>query len=46
MRNFADDKMKGEDDWAYVDALSVRHELNQHGMFAGDIAMRSMYKWE
>jgi RHS repeat-associated protein len=46
VRDFACDRMNGEDDWAYVDALSVRHELNQHGLFAGDIAMRSMYGWK
>jgi hypothetical protein len=34
--------MQGKDDWAYVDALSVRHELNQNGLFSGDIAMRMM----
>jgi RHS repeat-associated protein len=44
LRNFVYDKKTGKDDWAYVDALSVRHELNQHGFFAGDIAMRAMYK--
>ena len=31
-------------DWAYVDALMVRQELNQHGLFAGDIAMRMMLR--
>ena len=44
LKNFVNDKKAGKDDWAYVDALSVRHELNQHGFFAGDIAMRGMYK--
>jgi hypothetical protein len=33
LRNFADDKMRGKDDWALVDALSLRHELNQRGLF-------------
>jgi RHS repeat-associated protein len=44
--NFACDKARSADDWALVDALSVRHELNQNGLFAGDIAMRSMYQWK
>jgi hypothetical protein len=44
LRNFACDKKQGKDDWAYVDALMVRQELNQHGFFAGDIAMRAMLR--
>jgi hypothetical protein len=42
MKDYAQDTMQGKDDWAYVDALSVRHELNQNGLFSGDIAMRIM----
>lgn len=44
LKNFVEDRKQKKDDWAYVDALTVRHELNQHGLFAGDIAMRAMYK--
>jgi RHS repeat-associated protein len=43
LKMFAQDRMNGQDDWAYVDALTVRHELNQMGLFSGDIAMRMMY---
>jgi RHS repeat-associated protein len=46
MKDFVHDRAKGEDDWAYVDALSVRQELNARGAFAGDVAMRSMYGWK
>jgi hypothetical protein len=44
LKNFAEDRLNGADDWAYVDALSVRHELNQQGLFSGDIAMSMMMK--
>ena len=46
MRDFVRDVQAGQDAWAYVDALTVRHELNAHGAFAGDVAMRSMYRWK
>jgi hypothetical protein len=44
LQDYACDKMQGKDDWAYVDALMVRQELNQHGLFAGDVAMRGMLR--
>jgi hypothetical protein len=44
VQDYGCDKMQGNDDWAYVDALMVRQELNQHGLFAGDIAMRMMLR--
>ena len=46
MRAFVDDTRSGQDAWAYVDALSIRQELNARGAFAGDVAMRSMYGWK
>ena len=42
LQDYYCDKTQGKDDWAYVDALMVRQELNQHGLFAGDIAMRGL----
>lgn len=43
LKDFARDSASGKDDWAYVDALGVRQELNARGVFAGDVAMRRMY---
>jgi hypothetical protein len=46
LKDFVHDRATGQDDWAYVNALTIRHELNQQGSFAGDVAMRSMYGWK
>jgi hypothetical protein len=44
MKQFGRDRANGNEDWAYVDALMVRQELNSRGAFVGDAMMRAMYK--
>jgi RHS repeat-associated protein len=48
MQTVGQDCRSGEDDWAYVGLLTIRHELNQQALGSGDLAMRGalreMYK--
>lgn len=44
MKMFSQDCQRGKDDWAYVDLLMMRHDLNQLALFSGDVAMRGMLK--
>ena len=37
VRTFAEDCQAGNDDWAYVDLLVMRQDLNHKGQFAGDV---------
>ena len=41
---FYQDCQAGKYDWAYVDLLVMRHDLNQHALFSGDVAMHGMLK--
>jgi hypothetical protein len=41
---FKDDFCAGNDDWAYVDALSLRQDLNSHAFGAGDVAMAGLMR--
>ena len=42
LQMFAQDCQAGKDDWAYVDLLSLRNELNGLAPFSGDVAMRGL----
>ena len=44
MKQFVEDTLSDKDDWAYVDALSVRQELNGKSPFAGEFAMAAMLR--
>lgn len=44
MKTIAKDCQNGQDDWAYVGLLTLRHEVNQQTGFMGDVVMRQMMR--
>ena len=40
MMTVAEDCHNGQEDWAYVGLLTLRHEVNQQTGFMGDVVMR------
>ena len=46
LKMYARDCRRGEAAWAYVDLLMLRHDMNQLGLFVGDLAMRQILQSE
>ncbi len=44
MKTVVEDCNNGQDAWAYVGLLTLRHEVNQQTGFMGDVVMRQMMR--